>query len=82
MLLFWPAISATLIETYKEVRRIEIQSVASTTFMRNDLQKAFEVDESHSIAHAEQICKRRRETVALGGRWRAVKLCSAQMFSC
>jgi hypothetical protein len=30
----------------------------------------------------EQTCKRRRETVALGGRWRAVELCSAQMFSC
>jgi hypothetical protein len=28
------------------------------------------------------MCKRRRETVALGGRWRAVELCSAQMFSC
>ena len=27
-------------------------------------------------------CKRRRETVALGGKWRAVELCSAQMFSC
>ena len=27
-------------------------------------------------------CKRRRETVALGGEWRAVELCSAQMFSC
>ena len=28
------------------------------------------------------LCKRRRETVALGGEWRAVELCSAQMFSC
>ena len=28
------------------------------------------------------FCKRRRETVALGGEWRAVELCSAQMFSC
>ena len=27
-------------------------------------------------------CKRRRETVALGGWWRAVELCSAQMFTC
>ena len=29
-----------------------------------------------------EACKRRRETVALGGEWRAVELCSAQMFSC
>ena len=29
-----------------------------------------------------RLCKRRRETVALGGGWRAVESCSAQMFSC
>ncbi len=33
-------------------------------------------------ARTMPICKRRRETVALGGKWRAVELCSAQMFSC
>ncbi len=33
-------------------------------------------------AHLLRKCKRRRETVALGGAWRAVELCSAQMFSC
>lgn len=44
-----------LVETYTEVRGIEIQSVASTTFKRKDLQKAFEADESYYIQHAEQI---------------------------
>ena len=44
-----------LIETYTEVRGIEIQSVASTTFKRRDLQKAFEADESYYIQHAERI---------------------------
>ena len=44
-----------LVETYTEIRDIEIQSVASTTFKRKDLQKAFEADESYYIEHAEQI---------------------------
>lgn len=44
-----------LVETYTEVLGIEIQSVASTTFKRKDLQKAFEADESYYIQHAEQI---------------------------
>ena len=44
-----------LVETYTEVVGIEIQSVASTTFKRKDLQKAFEADESYYIEHAEQI---------------------------
>lgn len=44
-----------LVETYTEVREIEIQSVASTTFKRKDLQKAFEADESYYIEHAELI---------------------------
>ena len=44
-----------LVETYTEVKGIEIQSVASTTFKRKDLQKAFEADESYYIQHAEQI---------------------------
>ena len=42
-------------ETYTEVLEIEVQSVASTTFKRKDLQKAFEADESYYIEHAEQI---------------------------
>lgn len=44
-----------LVETFSEVNEIEIQSVASTTFKRKDLQKAFEADESYYITHAEQI---------------------------
>jgi len=44
-----------LVETYTEALEIEIQSVASTTFKRKDLQKAFEADESYYIEHAEQI---------------------------
>ena len=43
------------VETYTEVLGIEVQSVASTTFKRKDLQKAFEADESYYIEHAEQI---------------------------
>ncbi len=44
-----------LIETFSEVMEIEVQSVASTTFKRKDLQKAFEADESYYVTHAEQI---------------------------
>ncbi len=44
-----------VIETYTEVRNIEIQSVASTTFTRKDLQKGFEADESYYVQHAELI---------------------------
>ena len=44
-----------LVETYTEVLGIEVQSVASTTFKRKDLQKAFEADESYYIEHAELI---------------------------
>ena len=43
------------VETYTEVLGIEVQSVASTTFKRKDLQKAFEADESYCIEHAELI---------------------------
>ena len=44
-----------IVETYTEVLEIEIQSVASTTFKRKDLQKAFEADESYYIEFAELI---------------------------
>jgi len=44
-----------LVETYTEILGIEVQSVASTTFKRKDLQKAFEADESYYIEHAELI---------------------------
>lgn len=42
-----------MVETYTEVRGIEIHSVASTTFKRKDLQRAFEADESYYIQHAD-----------------------------
>lgn len=44
-----------MIETYSEVLEIEIQSVASTTFKRKELKRAFEADESYYVQHAEQI---------------------------
>ncbi|RLT11100.1 MAG: hypothetical protein DWI22_02310 [Planctomycetota bacterium] len=34
------------------------------------------------IQRGVKVCKLRRETVALGGSWRAVESCCAQMFSC
>ena len=48
-----------LVETYSEVRCIEIKSVASTTFKRRDLKRAFEADESYYIKHAELIRPKR-----------------------
>ncbi len=44
-----------MVETFTEVHGIEIQSVASTTFKRKDLGKAFEADESYYIENAEKI---------------------------
>ncbi len=44
-----------MVETYTEVRGIEIQSVASTTFKRKELKSGFEADESYYVQHAEQI---------------------------
>ena len=44
-----------VVETYSEVRGIEILSCASTTFKRPDLDCAFEPDESYYITHADQI---------------------------
>jgi Uma2 family endonuclease len=44
-----------IVETYSEVRGIEILSCASTTFKRMDLDRAFEPDESYYIAHADLI---------------------------
>ena len=43
------------VETFTEVRGIEVQSVASTTFKRKDLKQGFEADESYYITHAEWI---------------------------
>lgn len=44
-----------IVETYSEVRGVEILSCASTTFKRSDLDRAFEPDESYYIAHADEI---------------------------
>lgn len=44
-----------MVETFSEVRGIEIASCASTTFKRFDLDRAFEPDESYYIGHAELI---------------------------
>jgi Uma2 family endonuclease len=44
-----------MIETYSEVKGIEIQSVASTTFKLKTLLKGFEADESYYVTHAELI---------------------------
>jgi Uma2 family endonuclease len=44
-----------MVETFSEVRSIEILSCASTTFKRSDLDRAFEPDESYYIAHADEI---------------------------
>lgn len=44
-----------IVETYSEVRGVEILSCASTTFKRLDLDRAFEPDESYYIAHADEI---------------------------
>jgi Uma2 family endonuclease len=44
-----------IVETYSEVRGIEILSCGSTTFKRADLDRAFEPDESYYVAHADEI---------------------------
>jgi Uma2 family endonuclease len=44
-----------LIETYSEVREIEIMSVASMTVKRSDLTKGFEADESYYVTHAIEL---------------------------
>ena len=49
-----------LVETYTEVHSIEVQTVASTTFKRKDLQKAFEADESYSCRTRRTDSPKRR----------------------
>ena len=41
-----------MVATYSEVSGIEIESVASTTFQRADLERGFEADEAYYIEHA------------------------------
>ncbi len=44
-----------MVETFSEVKDIEILSVASVTVRRSDLSKAFEADESYYVTHAAQL---------------------------
>jgi Uma2 family endonuclease len=44
-----------MVETWTEINDIEIQSVASTTFKRDELSKGFEADESYYIEHADRV---------------------------
>jgi Uma2 family endonuclease len=44
-----------MIHCYCDWQQIEIESVASTTFRRQDLGRGFEADESYYIAHAETV---------------------------
>ena len=44
-----------MIETFTLCRGIEIRSSSSTTFMRSELQRGFEADESYYIQHAAEL---------------------------
>lgn len=48
-----------MIETYSELRGIEIISVASVTVKRSDLSKAYEADESYYVTHAAELLGKR-----------------------
>lgn len=52
-----------LIETFSEVRGIEIVGVASTTFRRADLQRGFEADQAYYVQNADRI--RAKEAIDL-----------------
>ncbi len=44
-----------MIETWAEVREIDIRGVASATFRREDVQQGFEGDEAYYVANAQQV---------------------------
>jgi len=44
-----------MIETWTEVRDIDVVSVASTTFKQDEVSKGFEADESYYIQNADQV---------------------------
>lgn len=48
-----------LIETYSEIKNIEIISVGSVTVKRSDLSKAFEADESYYVRNAERLLSKK-----------------------
>jgi Uma2 family endonuclease len=45
-----------MLEAYTLELGIEIRSVSSTTFQREDLRRGFEADESYYVEHAETVC--------------------------
>lgn len=49
------ALFGRLVAAYAEARDIEIVSVASTTFRRQDLDRGFEADDSYYIQHANAV---------------------------
>lgn len=46
---------ARMVETFTEEQRIECDSAGSTTFMREDVQRAFEPDECYYFANAAKV---------------------------
>jgi len=44
-----------LVAAYAEAKEIDIESVASTSFRRQDLERGFEADESFYVTHAEAM---------------------------
>ncbi len=44
-----------MVAAYAEVHEIDIESVASTTFQRQDLDRGFEADEAFYIEHADEV---------------------------
>ena len=54
-----------IVETFTEVWGIDIRSVASTTFKRHDLTRAFEADESYYIQNVESIWRKEEVDLAI-----------------
>jgi len=72
-----PTVSIPLIPTLALlVEKMGITREYAVTMLREALSEAM------NDGVNEDACKWRRESVAPGGVWMAVRLCSAQMFSC
>jgi Uma2 family endonuclease len=54
-----------IVETFTEQKGIDIRSVASTTFKRHDLTRAFEADESYYIQNVESIWRKEEVDLAI-----------------
>jgi Uma2 family endonuclease len=54
-----------MVETYSEVKSIEIISVASVTVKRSDLSKAFEADESYYVTNAVRLLPKKELDFAI-----------------